>query len=40
VLSDANIRSTTADGGRGRVRVLVFAADLEHARALVGPGTF
>ena len=40
VLSDANIRSTTADAGRGRVRVLVFAADLEQARALVGPGTF
>jgi hypothetical protein len=39
VLSDANIRSTTADAGRGRVRVLVFAADLEQAKALVGPGT-
>lgn len=39
VLSDASIRSTTADAGRGRVRVLVFAADLEQARALVGPGT-
>ena len=40
VLSDSNIRSTTADAGRGRVRVLVFAADLEQARTLVGPGTF
>lgn len=40
VLSDAGIRSTTADAGRGRVRVLVFAADLEQARTLVGPGTF
>ena len=40
VLSDANIRSTTADAGRGRVRVLVFAADLEQARALVGPGAW
>jgi hypothetical protein len=40
VLSDANIRSTTADAGRGRVRVLVFAADLDMARALVGPGTY
>jgi hypothetical protein len=39
VLSDANIRSTVANVGRGRVRVLVFAADLERARALVGPGT-
>ncbi|WP_035857240.1 hypothetical protein [Cryptosporangium arvum] len=40
VLSDANIRSTTSDAGRGRVRVLVFAADLQKARALVGPGTY
>jgi len=40
VLSDASIRSTTADAGRGRVRVLVFAADVERARALVGPGTY
>ena len=40
LLSDANIRSTTTDAGRGRVRVLVFAADLERARALAGPGTF
>ncbi|WP_205752138.1 hypothetical protein [Cryptosporangium phraense] len=40
VLSDANIRSTTAEAGRGRVRVLVFAADVEQARALVGPGTY
>ncbi|MFG1923510.1 hypothetical protein [Cryptosporangium sp. NPDC048952] len=39
VLSDANIRSTTADAGRGRVRVLVFAADLQQARTLVGPGS-
>lgn len=39
VLSDAEIRSTTADAGWGRVRVLVFAADLELARALVGPGS-
>lgn len=38
LLSDAGIRSTTADAGRGRVRVLVFAADVERARALVGPG--
>ena len=40
VLSDANIRSTTTDAGRGRVHVLVFAADLEQARALVGPGAY
>jgi hypothetical protein len=38
VLSDAGIRSTTVDAGRGRVRVLVFAADVDRARALVGPG--
>ena len=40
LLSDANIRSTTTEAGRGKVRVLVFAADLEQARALVGPGAF
>jgi hypothetical protein len=39
VLSDAGIRSTTAVAGRGRVRVLVFAADSERAKALVGPGS-
>jgi hypothetical protein len=39
VLSDANIRSTTAKVSHGRVRVLVFAADVERARAVVGPGS-
>ena len=39
VLSDAGIRSTTVGAGRGRVRVLVFAADVDRAKALVGPGT-
>jgi hypothetical protein len=39
VLSDANIRSTVDNVGRGRVRVLVFATDVQQARALVGPGS-
>jgi hypothetical protein len=37
VLSDAGIRSTSARAGHGRIRVLVFAADLDRARQLAGP---
>jgi hypothetical protein len=38
VLSDARIRSTMSADPGGRVRVMVFAGDLERARRLVGPG--
>jgi hypothetical protein len=34
-LAEAGIRSTLATGRDARIRVLVFAEDLQHARALV-----
>jgi hypothetical protein len=37
LLSDAGIRSTRATTPGGHVRVLVFAADFDRARQLVGP---
>jgi hypothetical protein len=36
VLTGAGIRSTIAPSGTGRVRVLVFEAEIETARRLVG----
>jgi hypothetical protein len=38
LLRDAGIRATVTGTGRtGRVRILVFPADAERARALIGP---
>jgi len=37
VLSDAGIRSTMTVGRDGRARVLVFTAELDRARGVVGP---
>ncbi len=37
VLSDAGIRSTIRDRGRGGVQVLTFPADAGRARSLAGP---
>jgi hypothetical protein len=37
LLTDERIRSTCARGPQGRTLVLVFAADLDRARQLVGP---
>ena len=38
VLSDSDIRSTSSPVGDGSFRVMVFAADLDRARRVVGPG--
>jgi hypothetical protein len=38
VLSDSDIRATSSPVGDGTFRVMVFAADLERARRVVGPG--
>lgn len=37
VLSDAGIRSTSGPAEHGRIRVMVFSSDLDHARRLAGP---